>query len=297
MRHLVCLVVVLRVLGGSDILAQTATVTSTATPTGTLVPIGMGCNQTTQCTQGSACVGNVCQAFTPTGTPTPPQSATRTSTRTQTRTPTRTATRTRTPTPAGRVLSINDIRFAEGHKLAIFFTVTLSQAANVEVRVNYFPSDGTAIADLDYFASQGTLVFTPGQTQQRIFVSFRDDSLPEKDETFFMNLTAPFNAAIGRGRGVATIVDDDTVGAMELIPPESSVAAGERHVLTLRWVHPVGWRGLDRVDLRLVDDEETILWVRFHEAANALALCEADDDCQPGAFGGGQELIQSRRLR
>jgi hypothetical protein len=96
----------------------------------------------------------------------------------------------------------------------MFFTVTLSQSSAVEVRVDYFPSDGTAIADLDYFASSGTLVFAPGQTQLRIPVSFRNDSLRESDETFFMNLVRPFNATIARAKGIATIVDDDTVGSM-----------------------------------------------------------------------------------
>jgi hypothetical protein len=175
----------------------------------------------------------------------------------------------------------------------MFFTVSLSQSATVEVRVNYSPSDGTAIADLDYFASSGTLVFAPGQKQLRIPVSFRNDSVPEADETFFMNLSRPFNASIARARGVATIVDDDTVGAMELIPPESSLAPGERVVLTLRWVHPVGWRSLDTVDLRLVDGDETVLWVRFDEAANTLALCTTNDECLPGETPGGSGELRA----
>lgn len=227
-------------------------------------------------------MANTCTAFTPTSTPT----------RTRTTTPTRTRTSTRTPTRGGRSLSINDVRFAEGHP-APFLTVTLSQAASVEVRVDYFTMDGTAIGELDYFPTSGTLVFAPGQTQQRIFVALRNDTAVEPEETFTVGLIRPFNASIARAVGTVTIVDDDTVGTMELVPEESSVDAGDVIALTLRWVHPVGWRGLDTIDLRLMDDADIALWVRFAEAAGTFALCNADDDCLPGIPSGGDEVLRA----
>lgn len=58
-------------------------------------------------------------------------------------------------------------------------------------------------------------------------------------------------------------------------------------------MHPVGWRGLDTVDLRLVDGDETILWVRFDEAANTFALCTTNDECLPGEAPGGSGELQA----
>lgn len=270
---------------------RTSTFTPTATPT--LIPIGGGCTSSSQCFFGSACVANTCTAFTHTGTPTRTPTPPPTATRTRTATLSRTRTPTRTPTRSGRSLSINDVGFSEGRTAPMFFTVTLSQAANVEVRVDYAPADGSAKADLDYFATPATLVFSPGQTQQRIFFTLRNDTVPEPNETFFMNLTRPFNASIGRGQGVATIIDDDTVGTLELEPLESSVDPDDLAIVTLRWAHPVNWRGLETVDLRVSDGDETTLWIRFDEAANTFALCAQDEECGPGDSPGAAAVLRA----
>ncbi|MFM6369150.1 MAG: Calx-beta domain-containing protein, partial [Dolichospermum sp.] len=42
------------------------------------------------------------------------------------------------------------------------YTVTLSQASNQTVSVNYATANGTATAGLDYTATNGTLTFAPG---------------------------------------------------------------------------------------------------------------------------------------
>lgn len=224
----------------------------------------------------------VCATATPTTfvTRTPTKTPTPTPTPTPTRTPTRTATRT--PTSAGPIsLSISDPQQKEG--LPAIFRVTLSGPRTVEVRVNYSTSDGTALSESDYSFSGGTLTFAPGVTSQTFSVTVINDTRVEPNETFFATLTSPFNAVIAKPKGTDTIIDNDgAVGTTALVPPESSVPAGVRTSLTLTWTHPVSWRDLDTVDLRLEDGDQVVLWVRFDQAQNTFSLCSTNDECGSG---------------
>jgi hypothetical protein len=89
------------------------------------------------------------------------------------------------------------------------FTVSLSEASEQTVTVDYATADGTAIAEIDYQAREGTLTFQPGETTQMLNVQVIGDTLDEPDETFFVNLTNPVNATIADGQGLGTIIDDD----------------------------------------------------------------------------------------
>jgi uncharacterized repeat protein (TIGR01451 family) len=92
------------------------------------------------------------------------------------------------------------------------FTVTLSSAAIGPITVNYATSDGTANAPGDYTASSGTLTFAAGDTSKTIPVPVVGDTVPEPDETFGVDLSAPSGATISDGHGIGTIVDDDELG-------------------------------------------------------------------------------------
>src|SRR5207249_2118706 len=69
--------------------------------------------------------------------------------------------------------------------------------------------DGTAVDGKDYIGVSGTLTFAPGMVTQSITVMVNGDSDMEPDKTFFVNLSNPENATIGKGQGVCTIVNDD----------------------------------------------------------------------------------------
>ena len=108
-------------------------------------------------------------------------------------------------------LSINDITVVEGDsgEPRAFFTVSLSAASGYTVFVNYSTSNGTADTT-DYFpAFSSQVVFAPGQLTRTASVSIRADRTIEPDETFFVNLSNPTRAVIGRAQGQATIEDDD----------------------------------------------------------------------------------------
>jgi hypothetical protein len=110
-------------------------------------------------------------------------------------------------------ISIDDIRLNEGNSLtsAANFTVTLSAPSTQTVTVNYATADGTAtIANQDYISTSGTLTFLPNETTKTISVQVQGNLNFEPNETFVMNLSAPLNATIADGQGIATIINDDT---------------------------------------------------------------------------------------
>ncbi|MGK7904429.1 MAG: calcium-binding protein, partial [Hormoscilla sp.] len=91
------------------------------------------------------------------------------------------------------------------------FTVTLSEASDTEVTVEYATTGETASASGgDYVRTDGTLTFAPGETSGTITVEVLGDNVSEDDETFFVNLdNVSDNAIIADGQGEATIADDD----------------------------------------------------------------------------------------
>jgi hypothetical protein len=109
------------------------------------------------------------------------------------------------------------------------------------------------------------------------------DTTFEFNESFSVELTNPsFNAIIVNGTGRCTILNDDSqlifLGTAALDPDDSVVGVGEPVNLSLAWTHPVGWRQLDSVDLRIVDDEGEILAVRWHETENSFSLFNPNAD-------------------
>lgn len=93
---------------------------------------------------------------------------------------------------------------------AAVFTVSLSSAVSRPVEVQFATVAGTATEGVDYIATSGTLQFAPGQTTQTITVQVNGDTTAELDESFTVNLSAPVNAAIAKGQGAGTILNDDS---------------------------------------------------------------------------------------
>jgi hypothetical protein len=120
---------------------------------------------------------------------------------------------TNTDNESGAGLSIDDVSVAEGNSgtTSATFTVTLSPPSAQTVTVVAQSADGTATAASgDYTALPATTVtFGPGTTTQTVTVQVKGDTLNEPDETFFVTLSNPTNAAIGRARGTGTIRNDD----------------------------------------------------------------------------------------
>src|SRR6185436_9544861 len=112
------------------------------------------------------------------------------------------------PPPA---VSVSDATVIEGNTGTVnaTFTLTLSQASNVDVTVLYNTANLSAAAGSDYAAASGNLTIPAGQTSKTFTVAVKGDRLPEPNETFAVNLGAPTNASIRDGQGIGTILDDE----------------------------------------------------------------------------------------
>ena len=110
---------------------------------------------------------------------------------------------------SGPVITIDNVvvgESASGTRNAVF-TVRLSAASQAPVAVDYVTANGTALAGSDYEARAGQLVIPAGALVGSIAVPINSDTTTEPNETFFLNLSAPANATLGRARATATIVD------------------------------------------------------------------------------------------
>ncbi len=108
-------------------------------------------------------------------------------------------------------LSIDDVSLAEGNEVntEFTFTVSLSQANDETVTVDYTTADDSAIAGEDYITSGGTLEFAPGETEKTITVQVSSDTEFEPDEAFLVNLSNTRGAAVADSQGTATIINDE----------------------------------------------------------------------------------------
>ena len=120
-------------------------------------------------------------------------------------------------------LSIGDASVEEGETAQ--FTVTLSQAANETVTVEFQTNDGTAAAGDDYTQTSGTLTFNAGDRTKTISVQTTEDDTQESDEDFTVTLSNPTTGAtLDDATGQGTITDDDGGdGGGTTTPPQLSI--------------------------------------------------------------------------
>lgn len=88
--------------------------------------------------------------------------------------------------------------------------VSLSNTNVDEVTVDYFTSNGTADAGIDYAFTTGTVTFSPGESTQVIEVVVYGDTEVEDHETFYVNLLNASGAQIGvESRAEVTILNEE----------------------------------------------------------------------------------------
>ena len=133
-----------------------------------------------------------------------------------------TATGTITNDDPAPTLSIGDRIAAEGSNpgstTPFVFTVTITGNTNVPVTVQFATADGTTNpatggatcgGNVDYVTKTGSLTFLPNETTKTITIDVCQDTTPEPNETFFVELSSPTDATISRGEGRGTIQNDD----------------------------------------------------------------------------------------
>ena len=112
------------------------------------------------------------------------------------------------PPPDLPELTIDDVSVAEDAGNAEF-TVTADTTSNIDITVDYATADESATAGGDYTTTTGTLTISAGQLSVTFEVPVIDDSDPEGDETFAVNLSNAQGATIGGGQARGTIKLND----------------------------------------------------------------------------------------
>ncbi len=128
------------------------------------------------------------------------------------------------PEAATALFSIDDVAQAEGEDGTAVFEFAVSRSVTTgEGRVDWATADDAALAESDYVPGSGTLVFADGESSQTIAVEVLGDAEVEEDETFYVELSNPVDAELGKAQGVGTILNDDADAPGEATAPPAEV--------------------------------------------------------------------------
>ena len=100
----------------------------------------------------------------------------------------------------------------------VSFPVSISEPSVDQITVAYETTDVNAQSPADFAAQSGTAVIAAGETSTNVTVQVADDQLHEADETFRLHLREPVGATLGRNTATGTIVDNDAVPTVSVLP-------------------------------------------------------------------------------
>ena len=103
-------------------------------------------------------------------------------------------------------------------------TILRTDNTNTISTVNYATADGTAVAGLDYFATNGMAVFTNGETSKTFFLTVIANTTVQPDKTVLLQLSNPTNGIL-ISPYAATLTIHDTSGS--LVVPSGSTLVSE----------------------------------------------------------------------
>ncbi len=111
-------------------------------------------------------------------------------------------------------ISIADVVVPGGSdgNLEAVFDVTLSAPSSEPVSVEFTTVDNTAVGGADYVVTAGTLIFSPGETNQTIDVTVVGSSAVHSNRSFFVHLGNPTNAIIDQPQAIGLITSEPATG-------------------------------------------------------------------------------------
>jgi hypothetical protein len=115
--------------------------------------------------------------------------------------------------PSLSLRPVSILEGASGSRHTAVIEVILSQVSTSAVSFNYTTLDGSALANIDYVTSSGTVTILPGQSSALITVSVMGDGVADLDNAFGLRLDALSGAtadvATMSAPRLVSIVDDD----------------------------------------------------------------------------------------
>jgi subtilisin-like proprotein convertase family protein len=134
--------------------------------------------------------------------------------------------------------------------VAATITVLRIENTNTVSSVNFATANGTAVAGLDYIATNGTCVFTNGETSKTFSVTVINNTVVQPDKTVLLQLSNPVNGIL-IAPYAATLTIHDTSGSF--VVPAGSMLISETNAGP-----PNG----------IIDPGETVsLWFAFRDAS------------------------------
>jgi hypothetical protein len=183
------------------------------------------------------------------------------------------------------------------------FNVALSAASGRNISFTVNTANGMANGSATCPAPGGdfarrtnqTLTIAAGAVGLLVPVTTCADPFGELNETMTLSVANASNATIIDGVATGTIHNNDKgTGSFSVDPDDAVVAAGKAQAFAFSWVvpEPQNWRVLRTMDLRIRDENETILSLRWDEASNRFAEFDAVTGTVGHAFAAGS----NRRL-
>ncbi|MBT9315774.1 Calx-beta domain-containing protein [Leptothoe spongobia] len=109
-------------------------------------------------------------------------------------------------------------------------TVSLSQASQETVTVDYGTQSQGASGNTDYTPASGTLTFNPGETEKEISIEIINDTENELDETLAVELSGANNSDLADTQATITIIDNDvpqiTIDDFTVLEGDNGITTG-----------------------------------------------------------------------
>jgi ELWxxDGT repeat protein len=152
---------------------------------------------------------------------------------------------------AATAFSISDARILEQDSgtQPMRFTVTRSGDLSQAATVAFTTAGATATAGADFVAQSGTASFAIGAATAFIDVQVAGDNLIERNESFFVNLSAPSSGVLERNVGAGMIEDDDRTSAVNVVLLQDTSFNGYRRIV----VTNAGPSSATSVELRYIE--------------------------------------------
>ncbi len=151
------------------------------------------------------------------------------------------------------------------------FAVTLSETASEAVTVDYATSDSTTTAGEDYADTSGTLTFAAGETAKTVQVEVVDDSVDERIEQLWLELSNPSGGRIADAIGWGIIWDDEpgipVTAWFEDVPASHDGSTEFTFELRFDEEFAVNWRALQESVFQVTNGRVTAVR-RLHAPGN-----------------------------
>ncbi len=107
----------------------------------------------------------------------------------------------------------------------VTLTITKSGSTGQPVTVNYYTTDGAALAGTDYTAKSGQITFQPSDTAKTITIDIKD-APAYKDKSFYVNLSVPVNATIGANASATVTIRNSHRPIQQVTAPANTTTPG-----------------------------------------------------------------------